>query len=557
MRRLFLMVLLLAFVAVAGWACTTIIVTKGASADGSVMTSHSADCGSCDFRLVYVPAADHEPGSKRAVYPFLEPFPRYVGKDMGPNYDIPGYPPTEPLGYIDQVEHTYAYFDAVYGVMNEHQLAIGECTTAAKVYARPKPGECIFDVAALSRVAMERCKTAREAIQLMGDLAVKYGYYGWGETLTVVDKEEAWVFEICASPDKKSALWVAKKVPDGEVFVEANEFRIREVDPNDPDMMYSPNLFKVTAEAGWYDPSSGEPLDWLKTVSPGEYSKPYYSLRRVWRVLSRVAPSLNLPAYVEGPYTKAYPFSVKPEKKLTVADVIDLFRDHYEGTEFDLTKGLAAGPFGNPNRYSGSSKLVKGSWERAISIFRCQYVFVSQTRGWLPDPVGGVVWWGAAAPHETVLVPFYCGITDIPDCYETGSLESFDRNINYWAFNFMGNWAELKWSYMYPEIQELQKKIEGRLFAMQPAIESAAVQLYDINPELCKEFLTNYCADTADRVRQEVWDFNDYLITKYSDGYVNIPEVGHSVGYPDWWLKAVGYDKGHIFGPEGYKKPEE
>jgi len=118
MRRLFLMVLLLAFVAVAGWACTTIIVTKGASADGSVMTSHSADCGSCDFRLVYVPAADHEPGSKRAVYPFIEEFPRYVGKDMGPNYDIPGYPPTEPLGYIDQVEHTYAYFDAVYGVMN-------------------------------------------------------------------------------------------------------------------------------------------------------------------------------------------------------------------------------------------------------------------------------------------------------------------------------------------------------------------------------------------------------------------------------------------------------
>jgi dipeptidase len=147
----------------------------------------------------------------------------------------------------------------------------------------------------------------------------------------------------------------------------------------------------------------------------------------------------------------------------------------------------------------------------------------------------------------------YCGITDVPYAYDSGSLQEFDYNVASWAFNFMGNWAELKWSYMYPEIQELQKKIEGKLFAVQPAIESAAAQLYETDPELCKEFLTDYVADVTDRVMAEVWDFNEYLITKYRDGYINIPNVGSSAGYPDWWLDAVGYDEGHIFGDDGYK----
>jgi len=535
-----------------GWACTTVVVTKGASVDGSVMTSHSCDCGECDFRYVYIPAADFEAGSKRPVYPFHEPYPRYIGKDMGPTYDDPNFSPYEPLGYIDQVEHTFAYYEAAYGVINEHQVAIGECTCSAKVYAQPVANECIFDISALSKVALERCTTARDAVKLMGDLAVEYGYYGWGETLTVTDPNEAWVFEVCASPDKKSALWAAKKVPDGEVFVEANIFRIRELDPENPDMMFSPNLIEVATEAGWYDPSTG-PIDWMATVSTGEYSQPYYSLRRIWRVLDRVAPSKEFSPWVEDGFTTDYPFSVVPDEKLSVADVISLFRDFYEGTEFDLTEGLAAGPFGNPNRYAGSSKLIKGSWERAISIFRCDYVFVSQVRSWLPDPIGGVIWFGAAAPHESILVPLYCGINDVPYAFDHGNLHEFDRNVAGWAMNFMGNWAELKFSYIYPEIQALQQKIEDKLFAVQPAIEAAALKLYEVDPELCKEFLTDYVAGITNDVMDQVWDFNEYLITKYRDGYINIPNVGSSAGYPDWWLDAVGYDEGHIFGDDGYK----
>jgi dipeptidase len=533
---------LLSVVAISAFTCTTIAVTKGASVDGSVMVTHTADCGSCDFRLVRIPAADHEPGSLRPVYPFIEEYPRYVGKDMGPGYDTPGFEPTKPLGYIEQVPHTYAYFDAVYGVMNEHQLSIGECTTAGNVYAMPKENVCIFDVAALSRVAMERCTKAREAIQLMGELAVKYGYYGWGETLTVADTEEVWVFEITATPDQKSALWVAKKVPDGEVFVESNEFRIREVLRNDPDMMYSPNLFAVCEAEKWWNPEKDKELDWLRTVSPGEYANPYYSLRRVWSVLRRVAPSLNLSPYVEDTYTKAYPFSVKPDKKLSVADVFALHRDWYQGTEFDLSKGLAAGPFGTPNRYGGASKLVKGAWERAVSVFRCDYSFVAQVRGWLPDPIGAVLWFGPDAPHSTAYVPFYCNHIDLPEAYDSGSHAKFDPNNAFWVHSFAANWADLKFSYIIKDIQAMQNKVEGRQFAQQPAIENAALQLYKVDPQLAIEFLTEYSNNNANRVVREWWEFGQTLITRYNDGYVD----GNSVGYPDWWLKEVGYESGPL-----------
>ena len=545
-------ILLIALLLVAGllvMACTTIIVTKGASADGSVMVTHTADCGSCDFRILKVPAKDYEPGSQRAVYPFKLPYPRYVGESRGPGYDTAGHEEMEPLGYIDQVEHTYAYIDGVYGVINEHQLAIGECTTGAKVYAVEEPGVRIFDIAALSRVAMERCTTAREAVELMGALAVEFGYYGWGETLTVADTEEAWVFEMTGDPDKKSALWAAKKVPDGTVFVEANEFRIRELDPNDPDTMYSPNLHQIAADNEWWDPNSGELLDWLRTVSPGEYSHPYYSLRRVWGVLNRVAPSLELSPWVEDGYTKDYPFSVVPDEKVSLQDVFELHRYWYQGTEFDLGEGLAAGPFGTPNRYAGGSKLVKGAWERPVSIFRCDYSFVAQLRGDLPDPIGGVLWFGPDAPHTTAYVPFYSGITEIPPQYSTGSHQEFDPNVAFWVHSFAGNWADLKFNYVIEDIRAMQKKTEDKLVLMQPAIEEAAVALYHQDPELAIEFLTNYCNDTAKDVVEEWWNFDMSLIVKYNDGYVD----GESVGYPDRWLKDVGYEDG----PTDYAKPTE
>jgi dipeptidase len=522
------------------FSCTTIAVTKGASVDGSVMVTHTADCGHCDFRLVKVPAMDYEPGSQRAIYPFMLDYPRYVGVSRGEDYDTAGYEALEPLGYIDQVAHTYAYMDGVYGVINEHQLAIGECTTASRIYVTPEAGVRVFDIAALSRVAMERCTTAREAVQLMGELGVKYGYYDWGETFTVADTEEVWVFEMAPDPSKTSAIWAAKKVPDGEVFVEANCMRIRDIDPEDSDTMYSPNLHQVGTDNGFWDPNSGELLDWMKVASPGEYSHPYYSLRRVWTVLSHVAPSLELSPYVEDAYTRDYPFSVVPDEKLSVQDVFQLQRNYYQDTEFDLTEGLAAGAYGSPDRFSGGNKLVKGSWERPVSIFRCDYTFVAQLRGNMPDPIGGLLWFGPDAPHTTAYVPMYSGITDIPSEYDTGNRHEFDPTVAWWVHSFAGNWANVKFSYVIEDIKAMQKKTEDKLILMQPAIEEAAIALYNQDPALAIEFLTDYCADTAQRVVTDWWNFDQSLIVKYNDGYV----AGESVGYPAKWLKEVGYEEG-------------
>jgi dipeptidase len=319
--------------------CTTIIVGKNASVDGSVMTTHTGDCRVCDFRLIYVPAKDHQSSERRPVFRFKKEYPRIVSVDRAPDYAPRAGQKPEIAGYIPEVEHTYAYFDAVYGVMKERQLGIGESTAGAKTRAEPQPkGEALFDVAALSRVAMERCTTAREAIKLMGKLTVEYGYYSWGENLTVIDPNEAWVFEILATPDGKSAVWVAERVPDDEVAVLPNIFTIREIKTGSSDFMYSDNIFSVAEEQGWWKP--GAPLDFLKTYSPGEYVHPYYALRRKWRAYDLLAPSQNFSPWVESAYTKEYPFSAKPDKKVSVKDLFRIQRDYYEGTEFDLTKGL-------------------------------------------------------------------------------------------------------------------------------------------------------------------------------------------------------------------------
>ncbi|HBA85373.1 MAG TPA: dipeptidase [Verrucomicrobia bacterium] len=560
---------------IAGMACTVTLITKGASADGSVLVSHSDDNELGDQRIVYVPAADHPAGSKRPVYydsvsigvltNYGIGMPRYVGTHRGPGYVNAELQQDVPLGYIDQVPHTYAYFDGNYGIVNEHQLSIGECTDGAKVEPNPEPGKRIFYSSELSRVALERCTQAREACRLMGELIDRYGYYGTGETLLIGDTEEGWIFEM-AGYDMNGAdgLWVAKKVPDGEIFAAANEFRIREIDPGDPDMFFSSNLFAVAQAKGWWKPEDGQ-LDWLKTVSHGEYNHPYYSLRRVWSIFNRVSPSSKFSPWVEDGYTKAYPFSIKPEKKLSARDVFALHRNHYEGTEFDMTQGLAAGPYGTPNRYIGPydgnqnnvsapGQVMWGAWERPISVFYCGFVYVNQSRGWLPDPVGGICWMGLDKPSETCFVPFYVGVNDLPASYQQGSTTVFDRNTAWWAFNFTANWADFKFSYMKVDIQAKQAELEDKEFAMQPAVDLAAAELYKQDPARAREYLTDYCRDNAQRIVGEWWALADRLVAKYSDGYVNAPgQMAHEVGYPKAWLEQVGYANG----PIQYRKPEK
>jgi dipeptidase len=408
--------------------CTTIAVGPGATTDGSTINTHNSDCADCDWRVNKVPAKDWAPGSLRPVYQPYSPYPSRVNNDRGRTWRVDNLehlpqrkvwetlPAAQTiLGYIPQVNHTYALFEGMYAIMNEHQVGIGESTCAAKLWAAPagfkglKNGTALLEVNELSQIALERTTTARDAIQMMGDLAVKYGYYSatwdvaWlpeplqepyaqgegGEALTVVDPYEAWMFHILPDDTGAQAIWVAQRIPDDHVTICANSFVIREVDPHSDDFMFSSNLWSAAKRLGWWDESMGK-LDFLKTYAPQRYH-PNYSTKRVWRVFDLAAPSLKLPFNSDN-WGDSYPFSVKVDKKLSYLDVFNFSRDLYEGTPFDLTKGTAGGPYGDPNRWDPGAwgnmtilDTMQGEFPRAISIFRTSYSILNQARRHVPD----------------------------------------------------------------------------------------------------------------------------------------------------------------------------
>jgi len=276
-----------------------------------------------------------------------------------------------------------------------------------------------------------------------------------------------------------------------------------------------------------------------------------------------MAPSLAQSPEAENGFTKKFPFSIKPDKKLSVRDVMNLYRDHYQDTEFDLSKGIAAGPFGCPYRYPGSSDpkgdtsdpnaVKKGAWERPISIFRCGYSYVCQARGWLPDPIGGIVWFGPDEPMSTCYVPFYVGVKSIAAPYYTCDTTTFSQKSAWWAFNFVANWATIKYSYIIKDIQEKQNDIELAEIEGIAKMDKKALRVYEEDPEKARDMLTEYCKTQANQVVGEWWDFAWVLVAKYDDGYVNEPgKMTQEVGYPEWWRKAVGYGEG----PVSYKQSE-
>lgn len=513
------LIAVLATWSITSWACTSILVGKDASVDGSVMTTHTCD-GRYEFRIEIVPAKDWPAGSMRPIM-----------KGGGEGADLPQ---AVQVGEIPQVDHTYAYFNIAYPFGNENQVLMGETTVGGRRELRNPDGW--FEIWELQRVGLERARTAREAVQIMGKIAEEYGYGDGGECLTITDPNEAWFFEIYgAGPFQKGAIWAAVRVPDDEIAVSANRSRIFELKEDDPDnYMFCDNVFEFAIEQGWWNPAEG-PLNFAEAYAPKDSP---YNNRREWRVLSLLAPSLDL-----DPWAKTYPFSVKPDKKVSVSDLMRMKRDYYEGTEFDLTQGLAAGPFGCPNRYATSGAL--GEWERAISMFRCSYSIITQARSWLPDPIGGVIWFGEDAPHSTTYVPIYCNASSVSPSYATGRRDVLDRNCAWWAFNFVSNYADLKFSYMIEDIRAVSSKFESDALAMQPAVEKAAVELYKIDPKLAIEYLTAYSNSICDRVVAAYWELADMLAVKYQDGYVNL----RTVGYPDEWLKAVGFKK--LVRPEG------
>ncbi len=515
LRQIFSLVIISLIFNSQSHSCTSILVTKGASADSSTIITYSCD-GEFHPRLSMIPAADHEPGEMIDVK-------SWYGK----------------TGKIPQVAHTYQ----VVGLMNEYQLAIGETTFDGRPELLNKDG--LFNYYTLMKIALQRAKTAREAIQVMTSLVEQYGYGSTGESFSIADKDEVWIMEMIGpGQGGTGAIWVAIKIPDGMIATHANMSRIREFPLDDPDnVLYSKNVVPFAIEKGYYDPKAGKPFSFSEVYNPATEEQVRYSARRVWSIFRRVAPSLNLsPDYSSFKKdAKPYPLFIKPDKKLSVRDVISLHRDHYEGTEFDMTQDITAGPFGAPDRWRPLKWEVDGkkyAWERPIATQQAGFVFVSQSRSYVPDEIGGVYWYGMDNPYTNFFVPFYTSITELPVSYTSGTLKKFSRESAWWAFNFVANYANLRWSYMIKDIRRVQDEIEDLEFELQPYVEQTASSLLKNNPDLLKKFLTKYCVDNAEMNVRKWWDLGDHLITKYNDGYIQNDEGNpQEIGYPEKWLK--------------------
>ncbi|CAH0517543.1 unnamed protein product [Peronospora belbahrii] len=367
--------------------------------------------------------------------------------------------------------------------------------------------------------------------------------------------------------DHTGAVWAAQRVPDGHVTVLANGFTIREIDLSQPDwFMASTNVVSLANEMGWWDPKGDEPFDF--TASYGFADKdaigPLYTGRRIWRVYDVLAPSLQLDARL-GSFSQyaTYPFSIKPDHPVETYQIMDLLRDYYAGTQYDMTKGLAAGPFGSPVRWSGSPGGVTGGWERPISMYRTLFAFVLQIRSHKgPDALGGVAWYAQGAPHGSVFVPFSCAQNTVPESYLLGRQSKFHPQSAWWAFNIVNNWSLLRFNAMSVEIRGNIDRLQTAAFALrrkmetEALIESQSVTITDT------ELVTRLQAQSnefADLVVAQWWQLAWTLIGKYSDGYMTTgeaPKQQMSIGYPTWWLKSSEFASwpGDTFKPKFNKQ---
>jgi dipeptidase len=498
--------------------CSSFLVTKGASEDGSVMITYTCD-GEFLPHLEYRAAQDHKADEVVEIR----------GRDGTLR------------GKIKQVPHTYS----VVGLMNEHQLAIGETTFGGRSELRNPDG--LLHYFLLMDLTLQRAKTAREAVGVMAALVEEYGYGSTGESFSIADTEEAWILEMIGpGPGGKGAFWVAQRIPDGYICAHANMSRIGEFPLNDPEnCLYSPGIVEFAASKGYFDPKSGKPFSFRYAFDPPKPSSLRTCAARVWSMFRRCAPSLDLsPDFQRGVKgAKPYPLWIKPEKKLSIRDVMHVMRDHYEGTPFDMTQGIDAGPFGSPLRCRGLTWKVKEetySWERPISTQQTAFSFISQSRSWLPDPVGGVYWYGWDDTYTSCYVPLYCCIDAVPESFMKGDIRSFSWDSAWWVFNVVAKFANLRYRDMVVDIQKVQSALEGQFLELQPVIEKAAVEMLGKDRDLMVRYLTNYSVSQGDMVVKRWTELGEFLICKYNDGYVKDQNGrARSMGYPSEWLETV------------------
>lgn len=474
MKRIFVTVSLL-FVVTTIYACTSLLAGRKATVDGSTLITYAADSHTLYGALSFTPAADHPKGSKIEI------------RDCDTN---------KPLGKIPQVEHTYK----VVGFMNEHQLSITESTFGGRPELVDTTG--IIDYGSLMQLALQRARTAREAITVMTDLVKKYGYYSSGESFSIADPEEVWILEMIGKGSaSKGAVWVAVRIPDDCIAAHANHSRIHRFPLDDPEnCLYSPDVISFAREQKYIDGLNRD-FSFSAAYAPAGFEELRACEARVWSFYNRYDSTMvsYLP-YIYGESSTPLPLYIKPDRKLSVQDMKDAMRDHFEGTPFDMTQDAGAGPFKAPYRFRPMTFEVDSQEyinERAIATQQTGFSLVAQQREWLPAALGGVLWFGVDDANTSVYVPIYVGaLTEVPLCFRegNGSLYKVSWTSAFWVYNWVANMAYARYDQMIEDIRPLQRQIETAFNEHNLNLNRAFWKYFTTNPRKPLPFLISTVA---------------------------------------------------------------
>ena len=511
------LVLVLAVCSLRGEACTNLIVGKNASADGSVIVSYSADDFGSFGYLRHFAAGKHGKGSMRPVY----------------NWETNNY-----AGEIEEAAETYN----VIGNMNEHQLTITETTFGGRPELVDSTG--LLDYGSLIYIALQRAKTAREAIRVMTDLIDRYGYNSGGESFTIADENEAWVMDLIGKgPGRKGAVWVAMRVPDDCICAHANQSRIRRFPMDDPEnCLYAKDVVELAREKGYYKGKDSD-FSFCEAYAPADFSALRFCEARVWSFFNRYAEGMDryLPyASGEDLQGEPMPLFVRPERKLSVQDVKDMMRDHYEGTPLALDDDPGMGPFEAPYRPTPLTWSVDGKTyfnERPISTQQSAFVMVSQMRSWLPDYVGGVLWFGCDDANMMAFTPVYCCTDLVPECYSDKVADglNFSFKSAFWVCNWVSSIVYPRYSQLFDELENVRDRIENDYNALQDRTEKEALALAKEDgkgEEAARDYLTDYTNRVAAGMLYEWMELGKRLMVKYLDGGVRPERDGQFLRTP-------------------------
>ena len=537
MKRIYL-IFALCSAWVAAMACTNFLVGKDASADGSTMITYAADSYALYGFLHYVPATDHPADAVREVKDW----------DTG-----------KPLCTIPQVAHTYN----VVGNMNEHQLTIGETTFGGRPELEVGEG---IDYGSLIYIALERCKTAREAIKCMTDLVAEYGYASSGETFSIADPNEVWMMELIGKGKvEKGAVWVATRVPDDCIAAHANQARFTTINFKDKEnWMWSKDVVKFARKQGYYTGKKDEDFNFQEAYAPYDFSGLYVCEARVWSFFRKFSDDMDKyfdfasgRTFVEtgGKFAgERMPLYIKPNHKVSAQELKNCMRDQYEGTPLDITQGPDAGPWNSKLRYGSLGfKLdsVQYWFERPIATQQTAWSFVAQMRGYESAKAGGILWFGVDDAASTVYVPMYSTITEVPECFKEGNgdMYNYSPTSAWWTYNIVANWAYTKYSAMMPDIKKVQAAWEDKFNSQVEAIDA---QVAEMDPTKATEFLTKYSCAQAQESTAAWKELGIYLFVKYLDGQerkeqdgqflrnpYSEPEGPNRVPYPSSFLESV------------------